>query len=150
MRIKENKEKKFSQIENKNYKDLGYKSSLCKESRFKSFWGQYVVNRWIEYVGVRFSWKTWSSKKSIDVILVSVFLKISEITFSILRTRFCLSLVNLGQCRKKWFHVSTSKPQVQKGLSVSKKLCLNLCALKWLRPTWRRVRKNSAFGWLTL
>ena len=45
MRIKENKEKKFSQIENKNYKDLGCKSSLGKESRFKPFCGQYVVNR---------------------------------------------------------------------------------------------------------
>ena len=39
-RIKENKEKKFSKLENKrnkNYEDLGYKSSLCKESRFNPF-----------------------------------------------------------------------------------------------------------------
>ena len=35
-------------------------------------------------------------------------------------------------------------------LSVSKKLCLNLCCLKWLRPTQTRVRKISPFGWLTL
>ena len=33
---------------------------------------------------------------------------------------------------------------------VSKKLCLNLWSLKWLRLTWRRVRKISPFGWLTL
>ena len=31
-----------------------------------------------------------------------------------------------------------------------KKLCLNLCSLKWLRPTRRRVRKISPLGWLTL
>ena len=39
MRIKENKEMKSSKLENKNYKDLGYESSLCKESRFKPFCG---------------------------------------------------------------------------------------------------------------
>ena len=39
-RVKGNKGKKFSKLENKktkNYEDLGYKSSLCKESRFKAF-----------------------------------------------------------------------------------------------------------------
>ena len=39
MRIKENKEKKSITKENKNYEELGYKSSLCKESRFKNFCG---------------------------------------------------------------------------------------------------------------
>ena len=39
MKIKKNKEKKSSKLENKNYEDLGYESSLCKESRFKSFCG---------------------------------------------------------------------------------------------------------------
>ena len=46
MRIKENKEKKFSELGNKkkekkpkNYEDLGSKSSLWKESRFKPFCG---------------------------------------------------------------------------------------------------------------
>ena len=38
MRIKENKDKKSSKLENKNYEDLGYESSLRKESRFKSFY----------------------------------------------------------------------------------------------------------------
>ena len=37
MRIKENKEKKSNKLENKIYADLGYKSSLCKESRSKPF-----------------------------------------------------------------------------------------------------------------
>ena len=32
MRIKGNKEKKFSELENKNYEDLGYKPSLRKVS----------------------------------------------------------------------------------------------------------------------
>ena len=39
MRIKENKEKKSSKPENKNYKDLGYESNLSKESSFKPFCG---------------------------------------------------------------------------------------------------------------
>ena len=46
MRIKENKEKKFSELGHKkkekkpkNYEDLGSKSSLWKESRFKPFCG---------------------------------------------------------------------------------------------------------------
>ena len=81
---------------------------------------------------------------------MSAFLKMSGMILSILSRRFCLSLVNLGQWRKKWFNVSISKPQMQIGLSVSKKLCLDLCSLKWLRPTWRRVRKISPFVWLTL
>ena len=37
MRIKENKENKSMKLENKNYEELGYQSSLCKESRFKPF-----------------------------------------------------------------------------------------------------------------
>ena len=62
-----------------------------------------------------------------------VFLEMSGMILSIL-SRFCLSLVNLGQWRKKWLNVSISKSQVQIGLSVSKKLSLNLCCLKRLRP----------------
>ena len=37
MKIKKNKEKKSSKLENKNYEDLGYESSLCKESRSNLF-----------------------------------------------------------------------------------------------------------------
>ena len=44
----------------------------------------------------------------------------------------------------------SDKPQVQIGLSVSKKLCLNLCSFKWLRPKWRRMWKINPFGRLTL
>ena len=94
--------------------------------------------------------KLTSPLKRIDVVLASVFLKMLGIILSILSRRFCLSLVNFGQWRKKWFNVSISKPQVQIGLSESKKLCLNLCSLKWQRPSWRLVRKSSPFGWLTL
>ena len=50
----------------------------------------------------------------------------SGMILSILSRRFCFSLVNLGQWRKKLFNVSVSKPQAQIGLSVSKKQCLNL------------------------
>ena len=81
---------------------------------------------------------------------MSVFLEMTVMIVSILSRKLYLSLVNLGQWRKNWFNVSISKPQMQIGLSVSKKLCLNLCSLKWLRPTCRRVSKISRFGWLTL
>ena len=69
---------------------------------------------------------------------------------SICSRMFCLSVVNFGQWRKKWFNVSVSKSQIQIGLSVFKKLCLNVSSLKWLRSKWRRVRKMSPFGWMTL
>ena len=69
---------------------------------------------------------------------------------SICSRMFCLSVVNFGQWRKKWFNILVSKSQIQIGLSVFKKLCLNLSSLKWLRSKWRRVRKMSPFGWLTL
>ena len=44
-----------------------------------------------------------------------------------------------------------SKPQIQTELrTVSKKLCLTLCSIKWLRPTRRWVRKINPFEWLML
>ena len=58
MRIKENKETKFSKLEKKKqkkYDHTNYESSLCKESRFKTFCGQYEVSRLIEYVRVKFA-----------------------------------------------------------------------------------------------
>ena len=45
MTIKENKETKSVKLENKNYEDFVYESGLCKESRFKPFYGLNVVNR---------------------------------------------------------------------------------------------------------
>ena len=78
------------------------------------------------------------------------FLKMSRMILSILSRRFSLSLVYLGQWRKRWFNVSISIPQMRIELTVSKKLCLNLWSLKWLRTTRRRVRKISPFVWLTL
>ena len=112
MTIKENKETKSIKLENKNYKELGYESGLCKESRFKTFNGLNVVNRWSEYVGVIFSWKARIAMKKYCCNASSVFLKMSGMILSILSRRFCLSLLNLGRWRKKWFNVSISKPQI--------------------------------------
>ena len=53
-----------------------------------------------------------------------------------------------GERRDLMFRYQKHKCKIE--LSVYKKLCLNLCSLIWLRPTWRRVKKNSPFGWLTL
>ena len=49
--------------------------------------------------------------------------------------RVCLSLIKKGQWRKKWVADSIFWPQLHKGFIVSWKLCLNLCSLKWLRPS---------------
>ena len=49
--------------------------------------------------------------------------------------RVRLSLIKKGQWRKKWVMDSISWPQLHKGFNVSWKLCLNLCSLKWLRPS---------------
>ena len=39
MKLKENKEKTSIALESKKYEELGYNSSLCKESRFEPFTG---------------------------------------------------------------------------------------------------------------
>ena len=39
MRVKDNKGQIFIKLENKSYEDLGYESSLCKESKHKHFCG---------------------------------------------------------------------------------------------------------------
>ena len=46
-----------------------------------------------------------------------------------------LSLIKKGQWRKKWVVDSISWPQLHKGFNVSWKLCLNLCSLRWLKPS---------------
>ena len=75
---------------------------------------------------------------------MSVFLGISGMILSILSRRFYFSLVNLGEWRKKWFNVSISKPQLRIGWSMSKKLCINVWFLKWLRPTRRWLRLKTS------
>ena len=61
--------------------------------------------------------KRGAPQRSIDVILVSVFLKISGLMPSILNRKFCLSLLTLGQWRKKLLKISISKPQIKTELS---------------------------------
>ena len=56
--------------------------------------------------------------------------------------------LNLLSLQRLDSYLRSSKVQI--GLSLSKKLRLNLYSLKWLRSTRRQVRKISSFGWLTL
>ena len=49
------------------------------------------------------------------------------------------SLLYKGQWGKKWIADSTSLPQLHIRLSVSWKLCLNLCSRRWLSPSRIRV-----------
>ena len=55
--------------------------------------------------------------------------------FSMALRRVHLSVVYMGQWRRKWAVDSISKPQLQNGFKESWKLCLNLCSSKWLKPS---------------
>ena len=55
--------------------------------------------------------------------------------FSMVLTRVRLSVIYLGQWRRKRAVDSISKPQLQNGFKESWKLCLNLCSRKWLKPS---------------
>ena len=78
------------------------------------------------------------------------FVKIPLLMFSILCRRICLSPIKSRQWRKKWLSVSMSKSQGQIEIRVSKKLCLNLCSLKWLSLSWSLVKKIIPFMLLAL
>ena len=54
--------------------------------------------------------------------------------------RSVLSFMKLGQWCKKWHVDSISNPQLQIGLSESRKPCLNLCSRRWLNPRRSLVR----------
>ena len=56
-----------------------------------------------------------------------------------------LSLTNKGQWRTKWVVDSMSWPQLYKGLIESWKLWLNLCSLKWLKPSRSSVELGAGF-----
>ena len=49
--------------------------------------------------------------------------------------RVRLSVIYVGQWRRKCAVDSISKPQLQNGFKESWKLCLNLCSRKWLKPS---------------
>ena len=64
--------------------------------------------------------------------------------------RVRLSLIKKGQWRKKWVADSISWPQLHKGFIVSWRLCLNLCYLKWLRPSLSLVISLIPLGlWIS-
>ena len=54
---------------------------------------------------------------------------------SIVPRRVRFSLIKKGWWRKRWVADSIFWPQLHNGFVVSWKLCLNLCSLKWLRPS---------------
>ena len=55
--------------------------------------------------------------------------------FSIVLRRVRLSIIYVGQWRRKCPVDSKSKPQQQNRFKGSWKLCLNLCSSKWLKPS---------------
>ena len=64
----------------------------------------------------------------------------SLVNLETLLRRGDLSFIKLGQRSKKWQAVSMSKPQLQIGLSESRKPCLNLWSRRWLKPSRNLVR----------
>ena len=55
--------------------------------------------------------------------------------FSIKLRRVRLSVIYVGEWRRKWAVDSISKPRLQNGFKESWKLCLNLRSRKWLKPS---------------
>ena len=55
--------------------------------------------------------------------------------FSMVLRRVHLSVIYVGQWRRKCLADSISKPQLQNVFKESWKLCLNLCSRKWLKPS---------------
>ena len=55
--------------------------------------------------------------------------------FSVVLRRLRLSVLYVGQWRRKCAVDSISKPQLQNGFKESWKLCLNLYSHKWLKPS---------------
>ena len=60
--------------------------------------------------------------------------------------RVRLSLTNWGQWRRKCSVDSTSFPQLHSGFNVSWKPYLNLCSLKWLKPSLSLVIRQIPLG----
>ena len=52
---------------------------------------------------------------------------------------FDLFITWFWQRKRKWAVVSGSEPQLHIGFKVSRKLCLNLCSLRWLKFSPKRV-----------
>ena len=69
------------------------------------------------------------------VIWEFVFSKMLGLIFLILLGEVNLSSELLEHERSSWKLVSTSFPQLQSGLSVCWKLCLNLCYRRWVNPS---------------
>ena len=55
--------------------------------------------------------------------------------FSMVLRRVHLSVIYVGQWRRKCLADSISKPQLQNVFKESWKLCLNLCSRNWLKPS---------------
>ena len=64
--------------------------------------------------------------------------------------RLVLGVIKFWQPRKKWEVDSFSRLQEHSGLIVSSKLCLNLCSLRWLKPTRSLVSSFISYMLATL
>ena len=81
-----------------------------------------VSNEWLSKRRVLIKTGSQRSRR-----LLSVFTRVLR--------RVRLSILYVGQWRRKCTVDSISKPQLQKGFKETWKLCLNLCSRKWLTPS---------------
>ena len=74
----------------------------------------------------------------------------SHIMFFILFRKVVRMSEYREQWSRKWLVVSTSYPQEQKGFIVSRKLWLNLCSRRWLKPSLSLAKNFWSSGWWQL
>ena len=72
--------------------------------------------------------------KSVSEILESLPFKTFSLMLRMLLKKIDILSENIGQWRRWWTVVSMSFPQQQTGFKQSRKLCLNLWYLRWLKP----------------
>ena len=83
--------------------------------------------------------KLWLPNNKTCTISYSFIFRISELTELRSSKRTLCWSEKFWQHIKKWYVSSASRKQEHNGFNISWKLCLNLCSLRWLKPTLGRV-----------
>ena len=102
----------------------------------KSFSRNNIFNSCIENICISICIKWITAKKKSYLIKTSSqrCRRLLSMFFMVLR-RLCLSVIYMGQWRRKCAVDSISKPQLHNAFKESWKLCLNLCSRKWLKQS---------------
>ena len=85
-------------------------------------------------------------KSKVCVKTLLVFSNKLQLKLTKVLSRVRLSLTNWGQWRRKCSVYSTSFPQLHSRFNVSWKPCLNLCSLRWLKPSLSLIIRQILLG----